>query len=105
MPQAGHRPALSEEEFLAWRQHPVTEGLIVLLRGRIDGLKERWAAGQFTDPSQFGTAILNAEAIGECKLCEVLIALDFEQFHSELYDDEQHERAPAPGSSSLAGTL
>lgn len=103
--QRVNRPPVSEEDFLAWRQHPVTEGLLALLRGRVDGLKERWAAGQFTDPSQFGTAILNAQAIGECGLCETLIALDFEQYHSELYDDGEHERAPAPGSSSLAGTL
>ena len=68
--------------------HPVTQALQLLLRRRQDDLKEQWAAGQFTDQGQFGTAILNAKAIGNCEAYEKIEQLDFEEFIEELSDDK-----------------
>jgi len=77
---------MNEETFLGWVDHPVTQELRKILRNRVNDLKEQWAAGAFTDQSQFATAILNAKAIGNCELAEFVIGLDFEQFQEESKD-------------------
>lgn len=69
---------VSEEEFLGWLEHPITKALRQMMRNRINLEKERWASGAFTDQSQFGTAILNAKAIGGCEVCELVAGLDYE---------------------------
>jgi hypothetical protein len=74
-----------------WLENPVTQ----LLRKRllpqwVEEEKDRWAAGHFTDLSQFGTAILNAKAIGRCETLEDIISLDYESLCQELgYEREQ----------------
>ena len=62
-------------------------GLLQALSSRVESLKEQWANGVFTDQSQFATAIKNAKAIGNCELCDWVVALDFEQLESELKDE------------------
>lgn len=76
-----------EQEYLEWRQHPVTKAVFRLLWLREQGLKEQWASGAFTDQSQFGTAILNAKAIGNCEACASVRELDYVQLKGELEDD------------------
>ena len=71
-----------------------------MLRLRVHQLKERWAAGEFTDLSQFGTAILNAKAIGNCEAYEKVAELDFEDIIGELADEEP-KRADGPGPGSV----
>ena len=76
-------------EWDEWKQHPCSEALRQVLRNWQDQLKEQWAAGQFTDLAQFGTAILNAKAIGNCEAFQRILELEYEQLESELDDGKQ----------------
>lgn len=73
-------------------QHPATQALYRILRQWRADLKDQWASGAYTDLSQYGTAILNAKAIGTCEAFEKILELDFEQMLGEA-DDSKHERA------------
>lgn len=59
----------------------------MLCQRRKEELKEQWAAGVFTDMSQYGTAILNAKAIGSCEAYENIEKLDFDTLVGDLSDD------------------
>jgi hypothetical protein len=49
-------------------------------------------SGCYTDVSQFGTAILNAKAIGRCEAVHDVMNLDYETFCMELgYEPKQRE--------------
>lgn len=63
-------------------------------------LKTQWAAGQFTDLSQYGTTILNAKAVGKCEAFTLLSELDYNQFLAEI-DYEEPVRAGTEGESSV----
>ena len=78
---------LQQEEFEAWLAHPVTQAILGLARRRKEAFKEQWATGAFTDLSQYGTAILNAKAIGGCEQLDWLLELDYHQVRGELSDD------------------
>ena len=80
---------LSQEMFADWKEHPVTEALLEAVKLKRQRLHERWEAGQFTDQGQFGTAILNAKAIGQCEEILFLLELDVETLNMELADGEQ----------------
>lgn len=58
-----------------------------MLRARVEERKEQWASGQFTDLSQYGTAILNAKAIGAVEEGEWIASLDYEQVIGALSDE------------------
>jgi len=79
---------LNKEEFLGWLLHPATKALQAALQQWKVDLQEQWAAGVFTDLSQFGTAILNAKAIGNVEMIERVLALDYEQLEAEINDDQ-----------------
>lgn len=70
-----------------WLQHPATKALREHFRRRQEMLKDRWASGEFTDVSQYGAAILNAKAIGQCEAIQDLIDLDFELINVEQHYD------------------
>ena len=53
-----------------------------------ESVKEQWAAGAFTDMSQFGTAILNAKAIGAVQMIEQIIGIEYDRILGELGDGE-----------------
>lgn len=76
----------AQEEFDAWLAHPVTQQILEVARLRKETFKERWAAGAFTDLSQYGTAILNAKAIGGCEMLDWFIELDYETLQGDLSD-------------------
>jgi|APCry1669189101_1035198.scaffolds.fasta_scaffold99286_1 hypothetical protein len=79
----------TEQEWQEWKQHPCSEALQKILRNWQESLKSQWAAGTFTDQSQFGTAISNAKAIGNCEAFERVLELEYEQLESELDDGKQ----------------
>lgn len=62
-----------------WLAHPVTEALRTWARGQIEEQKALWVAGKFTDQGQFGTAIMNAEALGKCEAYGRVVAIDLEE--------------------------
>lgn len=65
-------------------EHPATLALHRLLKAWQESKKEEWMAGLFTDQSQYGTAILNAKAIGFCEAAQTILELDFEQVIGEI---------------------
>jgi len=79
---------VSQELWDSWLLHPVTQALRKLLHRRQEELKEQWAAGQFTDMGQFGTAILNAKAIGNCEAYERVEQLELIELNEEQEDGE-----------------
>lgn len=89
-------PPLNEEEWAGWKQHPATQALMRWAAGEVAQAKEQWASGQFTDQSQFGTAMLNAKAIGRCEAFGDLADLDYEQVIGE---SNEHVRAESPRPS------
>ncbi len=93
---------LSEEAWKDWLQHPVTQGLRAWLTRRREQEKERWADGDFVGDSSEATAILQTAAIGQCKLCAELLALEYEDLVEE--EGEQggkFERTEALGQSGV----
>ena len=56
------------------------------LRSRIEFKKEQWAAGVFTDQSQFATAITNAKAIGSCEAWEDVLTIEYEDLLGDKYE-------------------
>ena len=93
-----HNRAPTEQEFKDWQDHPATKALHDLLLERRNDLKEQWASGAFTDQSQFGTAILNAKAIGNCEAVELILNLEYEQLLGE--SDGEQQRVETSGTSS-----
>lgn len=79
---------VSQEMWDGWLLHPATQALQKLLLRRQEELKEQWAAGHFTDMGQFGTAILNAKAIGKCEAYERIGQLELAELNEEQEDDE-----------------
>lgn len=74
-----------ELAFKDWLEHPVTRAFQAFLGREQERLKNAWAGGAFTDMGQFGTAILNAKAIGQCETLEMLKTLEAE----DVYPVEQ----------------
>jgi hypothetical protein len=74
----------TEQEWKEWQQHPATLALRKVLGNWQSNLKEQWAAGVFTDQSQFATAISNAKAIGNCEVIGRLIDFEYEQLEGEM---------------------
>lgn len=76
-----------EQEFLAWKSHPVTLRLLQLLRKWQEGLKDDWATGQFTEETEFKTAVTQAKALGNLQTCKRIEDLDYDELQQELSDD------------------
>ena len=78
----------TEEEWSQWQEHPATQALLGVLALWKESVKEQWAAGVFTDMSQFGTAILNAKAIGAVQMIDQIINIEYDRVIGELSDGE-----------------
>lgn len=89
---------LSEEAWKDWLQHPGTAGLRAWLTRRREQEKERWADGDFVEATSEATAIRQAAAIGQCKLCAELLALEYaDLFEEEGTESGKSERTEAFG--------
>jgi hypothetical protein len=75
-----------DQQFKEWIQHPMTQHLRAWLRQGLEDEKDSWAAGAYTDQSQWATAIKNAEAIGRCGLAKTILELEPSQL--EVNDEE-----------------
>lgn len=58
----------------------------VMVGWKVD-LADRWLSGEFTDLSQYATAIKNAKAIGQAETLSTLLEMDFEGFATEVKDE------------------
>ena len=95
----------TEEDFNAWKRHPVTEFLFLWALKKRESLKEDWAQGSFSDPSfELAMAIKNAGATGACSILKDLLDLDYESAMTEITDGE-YKWAKASGSSSSGSTV
>lgn len=81
------RLEVTPEEFLEWKQHPVSRLMMKLLRIWEDSLKEQWAAGAFSGEDLESTSLANAAALGEVNILRRIQELDADQL-SEVIGDE-----------------
>ena len=79
----------TEGEWAEWARHPVTKVQHKLLGQWVVELQRAWSSGQFTDLGQFGTAILNAKAIGACEAYQRVVNLEYGQVIGALTDNEE----------------
>ena len=77
-----HSRKLEESEFQDWLLHPCTVRLREEFQRRKQAFMEQWAAGEFTDTSNQATAMLNAQAIGGCKILQLVLDLEYEDLYS-----------------------
>ena len=66
-------PTLRQEDKEQWLLHPVTRRLLQALSERVDEFRSAWADGQFTHQTTEGTALKNAQAIGQTQGIEGVI--------------------------------
>ena len=68
-----------EQQFSDWLQHPMTKYFMDWVRQGIKDDEDAWSSGAYTDQSQWGTAIKNAEAIGRCGLAKTILSIELKQ--------------------------
>ena len=89
---------LTEDDFTAWRAHPVTQAVIKVLKGKREALRQAWEGGSFTDYEKDGTILINVGNLGTCKGYAFVMELDYETYLMET-EDAERVGAEAPGSS------
>ena len=92
---------ISEEEFVAWLQDPVTIAVKKLFADRRADRRNEW---EMCEPSQFlqETFVLgNVANIGECRGLAFMETMSYETYLTEL-DNEERVGAKAPGSGSAS---
>lgn len=80
-------PVLTEEEFLAWKQLPVTQALMQILHAKREEMKERWESGAFTDYEKEATVLVNVGNLGTCKGYAFVTDFTYEQYVTEISDE------------------
>lgn len=90
--------ALTEEEFLSWKSHPVTQGVMELLEKKREELRQQWEGGAFSDWEPATMALVNCGNIGTCKGFAFVQELTYEQYLGEI-DDREHFGTGPQGSS------
>lgn len=90
---------ISEEEFKAWLQDPVTRAVRQVLANKRADLRNEW---EMCEPTSFANETFvagNIANIGMCRGLAFAETLDYEVFTGEL--DDKRERASALGGSSV----
>ena len=80
-------PALTEEDFNAWLQHPGTIALKKILEVKREELRQNWEGGSFTDYTKDATILVNVGNLGTCKGYAFVTDFTYEQYVSEISDD------------------
>jgi hypothetical protein len=88
----------TEEEFLEWRSHPVTQYVMEVLHAKRESLRQQWEGGSFTDYAKDTTALVNVGNLGTCKGYAFVTDLDYEQLLTEIEDDGEPKRIGPAGS-------
>ncbi len=71
---------LTLERYEDWLTHPITVELNHFLRSQLEELSRHWRMGNFTSDTVDKTALLNANAIGQCEVLEQILNLKPEEF-------------------------
>ena len=74
---------VSQEEWKAWADHPVTRELVRALRAQAQRVKDDWSRGTFTHADPLTTAMMNATAIETTRVLEQVSELDYELLEGE----------------------
>ena len=80
-------PALTEEDFNAWLQHPGTIALKKILEAKREELRQNWEGGSFTDYTKDATILVNVGNLGTCKGYAFVTDFTYEQYVSDISDD------------------
>lgn len=75
---------ISEEMFLEWKSHPVTQALEQVLRQWVEEGKQNWAEGNYLSPE---TKPLEDHNVGMIRAYTVVLNVDFEKLEMELIDE------------------
>jgi hypothetical protein len=75
-----------KDQFLSWKDHPVTELLMDLLKARKENLKEMWAGGDLSGPSFQEMAIRNSAAVGACSAYNDILNIDYQSLNGDSDD-------------------
>jgi hypothetical protein len=79
----------SEEEFLAWLEHPVTKAYLRVLKIWREDLKEQWAQGCFRREDFDASQEALSAAMGQSTLLAQLQELEYETLVGGLERDGQ----------------
>lgn len=71
------------EQYNSWLGHPVTVRLNQYLRQQRELLKEQWANGGFTSDTSEKTALLTANAVGQCEVLSAILEIQPDQLYQE----------------------
>ena len=71
------------EQYSEWLAHPMTVRLNRYLRQQRELLKEQWANAGFTSSTSEQTALLTANAVGQCEVLSTLLTLEPDQLFAE----------------------
>lgn len=93
-------PALTEEEFLAWKQLPATKALIAILQAKRETLRQRWESGAFTDYEQEATVLVNVGNLGTCKGYAFVTDFTYDDYLTEIDDGTGEQQRPSAGGGS-----
>ena len=95
-------PAITEEEFLAWKRLPPTQALIAILQAKRENLRQRWESGAFTDYETEATVLVNVGNLGTCKGYAFVTDFTYDDYLTEIDDGTagEQQRPSAGGSSS-----
>lgn len=88
----------TEQEWDGWNTYASTETLRQFAAHKIEDLKNRWANGEFTYPTDTATLLKNAEALGEIKAWSVIKELSYTDILTELEDEHIPSARPEGGS-------
>jgi len=67
------------EQFNDWSTHPVTLALRRHLQNQLQSLKDQWSNGNFTASTAEATALLSANAVGQCEVLNQLLSIEQDQ--------------------------
>lgn len=81
---------ISKEDFLLWRNHPITDRLLEAAQANIEDLANKWLSGGYMYPSAEETALQNAKhqgiVLGIASFKEAVASGSFASIASEKED-------------------
>lgn len=81
--------SFKQEDFDAWKDHPITKDFFAWVEEQRETLKEQWAGGAFTGPSIEETTIRNSAATGAASAYDAVLELDFDQLNGAEHDQTE----------------
>ena len=82
------REVVTEELFLDWLEHPVTQAVKRVQARKREELRTQWENGELVDMTEFKTAVESAHAMGQARAAKWLLELDLETLKGELADED-----------------